>query len=428
MKAKTVLAIIAASALFIVPNDAFAVGGGGFRNEPAVDAEANGMADCFVAQADSPSAVHFNPAGLTQLEGNYVRVGSTLQGPRNSHTSTSGVESYMQKQLFFIPNVYLVNDLGLDNWKFGLSVTSPYGLATDWADDSFSAYQATESNLEVYQINPSVAYKVNDALSIGAGIDYVISDISKHKRLLAALGGGELQLKGDDEAWGYNVGILYKPSERHSIGASYRSEVELTYKGTVSLSDLSAAAQFLYSFTGPEYSTAMKSKLTLPRSLAVGYAFRPDDKWTLEVDVEWTDWTSVQEDFVTYPDESNATRLSLLNSGNPSSKDWNGSLAYGIGTKYKFNDKLTLRGGYLFIETPIPSANFETALPDCDRHGITLGAGYRLMENLSIDLAYFGVFMVERNVTNDVASSSSNLDGEYDGYVNIVSVGFTYKY
>lgn len=424
------LVVILLSILFTYNNDAFALGGGGFRNEAALDAEANGMADCFVAQADSPSAVHFNPAGLTQLEGNHLKLGYTVQAPRNSHTSTAGNESQMQKQLFFMPNIYLVNDFGLENWRFGLGVTSPYGLGTDWADDSFSRYQATESNLEFYQINPTVAYKVNDVFSVGVGVNYMISDISKHKRLTAEVGGGDFHLKGDDGAWGYNVGLLYKPSDRHSLGVSYRSKIELTYEGNATLTNLDAGIyDGVFGPVGTDtYVTNIESDLTLPRSLAIGYAFRPDEKWTFEIDVEWTDWTSVQEDFVKFTEETDATRLSILNNGNPAAKDWHASLAYGIGAQYKASDKLTLRGGYLFIETPIPSANFETALPDSDRHGITLGAGYKVREDLTINMAYFGVLMVDRDVTNDVASASSDLNGEYNGYVNIVSIDFTYKY
>lgn len=410
-------------------SDVFALGGGGFRNEAALDAEANGKAAAFVTQADSPSAVHFNPAGLVQLEGNHVRMGYTCEAPRNSQTNTSGVETNMQKDTFYIPNFYFVSDMGLKDLRFGLSATSPYGLGTDWADDSFSRYQATESNLEFYQLNPTVAYRVNDVLSLGLGIDYMSSDISKHKRMAAVLGEGDFHLKGDDDAWGYNIGVLIRPSEKHSIGLSYRSEIELMYEGKASITNLSTYAQTTYSFSGPSYSTDIKSKLTLPKTLAVGYAFKPNEKLTVEVDCEWTGWSSVQEDFVTYPNESNTSRLGLLNSGNPASKDWNDSLAYGIGAEYEATDKLELRCGYLFYQTPIPAANFDTALPDSDRHAGTLGFGYELSDSLTLDVSYFGVVYVDRDVTNDVAiANGGDLDGKYKGYMNIVSVGFTYKY
>jgi long-chain fatty acid transport protein len=423
------VAVMVSFVLLGLNSYAFALGSGGFRNEAALDAEANGKAAAFVAQADSPSAVHFNPAGLVQLDGNNVRIGYTYEAPRNFHSDTSGVESKMQREAFYIPNFYFVTDMGSEDLRFGLSATSPYGLSTDWADDSFSRYQATESSLEFYQLNPTVAYKVNDVLSLGFGIDYMTSHISKHKRMAAVLGEGDFQLKGDDDAWGYNIGVLVRPSDRHSIGLSYRSEIELKYKGVMSVNDLSATAQALYSFPSSHYTTDIRTNLTLPKTVAAGYAFKPNDRLTVEVDCEWTGWSSIQEDSVTYPNEGNASRLSLLNSGNPASKDWNDSLAYGIGAEYEATDKLELRCGYLFYQNPIPAANFDTSLPDSDRHGFTLGCGYKLKDNLTLDASYFGVVYVERDVTNDVATASgADLDGKYDGYMNIISVGLTYKY
>ena len=413
--------------LFCLNSNAFALGGGGFRNEAALDAKANGMADAFVAQADSPSAVHYNPAGLVQLKGDHVTIGYTVEAPRNSSTNLSGNETQMQMQTFWIPNFYYVSDLnGNKEWRLGLSVTSPYGLGTDWADDSFSKFQATESTLKFYQINPTVAYKVNDAVSVGFGIDYMRAELEKHRRINDG-NEGDLLLKGDDEGWGYNIGLLYRPSERHRIGASYRSEIDLVYEGQASLDNLTGGA---YTLLFPDYySTQLETKLALPRTWAVGYAYKPNEKWTIEIDCELTEWSSVQEDFVTYPGESDTNRLAVLNGGNPSAKDWNDSLAYGIGAEYQATDRLALRGGYLFIENPIPSANFESALPDSDKHCFTLGTGYKLNDGLTLDLAYFGVLLEDRDVTNDTATVfGADLDGKYEGYVNIVSVGFTYKY
>lgn len=421
-----IIMAISLSVIFSYSSDVFALGGGGFRNEAAMDAEANGMANAYVAQADSASAAHFNPAGLVQLDGYHVKTGLTYQAPRNSFTDLSGTENQMQKQTFLIPNFHFGSRFGLEDWGFGISVGSPYGLATDWADDGPSRLQATESDLEFYQINPAVAYKFNDVLFVGAGIDYMRSYISKHKR--HSLGGGDFQLKGSDDAWGYNLGLLIKPFDKHSIGFSYRSKIELTYKGFASLDDISAGAQSAFNFPSSTYSTDIESKLTVPRSLAAGYAFKPNDKWTIEIDCEWTGWSSIEEDFVKFTSETDPIRLSALNNGNPAPKDWRDSMAYGIGTKYQVNDKLELRGGYLFYETPIPSNSFDTALPDSDRHAITLGTGYELRDGLILDLAYFGVLYVDRDVTNDVRTAAPDFDGEYKGYVNIISVGFSYKY
>jgi len=417
-----------------------AVFANGFKNDALLDTEATGMATMFVAQADSPSAVQFNPAGMVQLKEDQVRVGYTSAIPRNFRTDTNGDTSNAQVDNFFVPNLYIVNSLGLENWKFGLGVTSPYGLGTDWADDSFARFWTTESRVDVLQINPAAAYKFNDVVSVGFGIDYVMSEVDSNKRIadgdgvtpdLGNGGFGIFHLKGDDDAWGYNLGLLIRPSEKHSIGISYRSRIDLTYQGKISMSNLASG---IYGplgygiFPNDDYETAIESRLSLPQTISLGYAFKPNNKWTIEADGVWTDWSCVQQDFVKYTEESNTDILSVLNDGNPVSKNWHPTMAYGIGVKRQATDKLVLRGGYLYAETPIPSANHEPSMIDMDMHCISLGAGYKINDKFNVDAAYFIGFYKDRYVTNDVGSPTSDLDGTYESYVNVVSLSFTYKY
>jgi long-chain fatty acid transport protein len=427
-KVKLVLPVsfIALATVFSV--NAFAIGAGGYRNE-VVDAEAAGKGFSFVAQADNPSAVQYNPAGLTQLKGSNISVGYVLEAPRFSvDSNNAGNEVQMQKQLFYLPNVYFVTDLKSENLRFGFGANSPYGLSTDWANDSYARYLSTESNVKMMNYNPTVAYKVNDYVSVGAGLDFFTADVNKHRVVSTTLSdtGGDFQLKASDESWGYNFGLMVKPSEKHSIGLSYRSEIDLTLRGTVALDGLNLTGQAV--FGGTSYSTAVESKSTIPRSVALGYAYKPNSKWTIEADVEWTDWSCVEEEFLTYPDETDATRLSTLNTDNPASRDWRSVFAYGIGAEYQATDKLELRGGLLYEESPIPSANFEPVLPDSDKYGVTTGFGY-MLKNVKIDAAYAFLKYLDRDVTNDIgASTTSNVDGKYKGYVNIVALSLTYKY
>ncbi|MFA4992300.1 MAG: outer membrane protein transport protein [Candidatus Omnitrophota bacterium] len=398
----------------------------GFRNDALLDTEATGMATVFVAQADSPSAVQYNPAGITQLEGDYVRIGYSSAVPRNFRTDADGNKTNAQVDNFLVPNLFFVNGLGSENFKFGLGVTSPYGLGSDWADDSFAAFQTTESSLDILQINPSVAYKCNDKVSLGFGVDYVVSETSNHKRI-ADGAGGDFHAKGDGDAWGYNFGILAKPSEKHSLGLAYRSKLKLRYEGTISMTNLSSGA---YAAIFPDtYVTGIESKLTLPQTLTAGYAFRPNQKLAIEVDGIWTDWSSVQEDFVRYTDETDVTRLLVLNDSNPLAKDWNSTMAYGVSAKYQTTDKLVLRCGYMFAETPVPAANFEPSMVDMDMHCVSAGAGYKLNDGFALDAAFFGGFYQDRYITNDVGlSSGADLDGKYESYVTVFSVSCTYKY
>jgi len=429
------VAIIAFLFFILTVLSCSAVFANGFKNDALLDTEATGMATVFVAQADSPSAVQFNPAGLTQLKGNHARTGYTSAVPRNFRIDTSGNTSNAQVDNFLVPNLYFVNSLKSENWKFGLGVTSPYGLGTDWADDSFARFQTTESSLQVLQINPTVAYKYNDIVSLGFGIDYIMSETSSHKRIAdgtgpsgsSGVGGfGDFHSKGNDDGWGYNLGLLVKPSEKYSIGVAYRSRVKLTYKGTISMTNMNNG---IYAGVFPDnYVTGMESRLTLPQTISLGYAFRPNQKLTIEADSIWTDWSSVQEDFAKYTDEGDATRLAVLNDGNPLAKDWNATMSYGVAAKYQATDKLVLRCGYLYAETPVPAANFEPSMIDMNMQGVSLGAGYALKKDLTVDAAYFGGFYKDRYITNDIAKTTSDLDGTYESYVNVCSISFTYKY
>lgn len=137
--------VVMSLVLLCLSHDVFALGSGGFRNE-VVDAEASGKGYCFTAQADGPSAVHYNPAGMTQLDGQQVSLGYTLEAPRNEcESSAAGNTVQMQRQLFFVPNFFYVTGLPWEGFNFGLAAVSPYGLSTDWADDSFSRKNMTTS-------------------------------------------------------------------------------------------------------------------------------------------------------------------------------------------------------------------------------------------------------------------------------------------
>jgi len=429
---KLKIALVSFAVLFtIFSARAFGVGSGGYRNE-VVDAEAAGKGFAFVAQADNPAAVHYNPAGLTQLKGSQITVGYVYEAPMFSVDSkATGDNVNMQKQVFYIPNVYFVTNLKNEDLKFGFGANSPYGLSTDWANDSYTKYISTESSVEMMNYNPTIAYKVNDYVSVGAGIDFFTADINKHRVVATTLSstGGDFQLKGSDESWGYNFGLLLKPSEKHRIGISYRSEIDLVLKGTVALDGMDPTlAAVVGCFGGAtSYKTEMESKSTIPRSVAFGYAYQPNKKWTIEADAEWTDWSCVEEEFLTYPN-AGAAALVVLNDGNPASRDWRSVWAYGIGAEYQATDKLELRGGFIYEQSPIPSANFEPVLPDANKHGVTMGAGY-LFKNVKIDGSYAFFKYRDRDVTNDVGSSTStNVDGKYKGYINILALSLTYKY
>jgi len=407
--------------IFSFPSFSFAAGSGGFRIE-MVDAEALGKGVAFAGEADNASAVFYNPAGLTQLKGNHVSIGLGLIAPSVTHESFGGVRTDMGRQEFWIPDIFVVSDFGLERFVFGLGGSSNWGTGTEWDDTSFSRYVATRSDVNNSELMFTGAYKVNDQLSLGLSVDHDYSVVNKSKKLLQGGTGddGDFQLKGKAEGWGYRLATLYKLNDQHQFGLQYRSPIEEKYYGKAYLNELNISG-FNYQtiFGGSNYETEIESELELPQSVVLGYSYQPSDKWTFNWDIEWMDWSSIEYELLTY-DETDAIRLSILNGGNPASKDWKSVLSTGLGTEYKWNDHLRLRGGYFFHQTPIPDENFHSNLPDSNSHSIALGFGYDLNDKTTLDFAYSHMFFENRTI--DGSTAGATINGTYEEGINLLQL------
>ncbi len=422
---KAIFALLLGLIFSLSADKAFAAGSGAFRIE-VVDAAAMGKGAAVVAQADNPSAIYYNPAGMTQLDGKLnISLGASIIQPFTTYKNNSGNETDMRRQIFTIPNILAVSNLGLEKFAFGIGTTSNWGTGTYWAEDSFSKYVATKSDFNTQTVMFSGAYDINDNLSIGVSADYVKSNINKKKKVDNVISeDGDFQLKGkDNSSWGYRLSSLYKLNKKHSFGIMYRSPIDIKFKGKLYIDNLNPAIYGGYNF-GSTYETEVTSKMTLPQSILLGYCYKPDDKWRFEFDVEWMDWASIQEEKIDYPSETDATRLSILNNGNPVPKDWHSTFSYAIGTEYKINDFLKLRGGYFFHKSPIPGTNFEPSLPDATSNSVTVGAGINLNKNTTLDFAYAAMFFDKRKISTTV---HENIDGEYRTFDNIYMLTLTVK-
>lgn len=423
--------------LFLFYGRAFGGAGSGAYRLEVPDAAAMGKGSAFVAQADNPSAVYYNPAGLVQLKDSrfYASVGTTEIQPFTTYKDNSGNETDMRDQIFTVPHAYVVSDFGLKKFAFGAGMTSNWGLGTYWHGDSFSRYVATRSVLTMENGYLTGAYEVNDKFSLGLSLDYTRAEADKSKKLAQTDGLGnptadaDFRLTGkDNNGWGYRVSGLYKLNKNHQFGLMYRSLTKLKYAGTVYLKNMNDPT-YLALLGGPNYTTDFTSVSTLPQSVIFGYCFKPNEKWTFETDVEWMDWASVKDEKLEYPDlaPGDPARL-ILDGGNPVSRNWHAVFSYSFGTEYKVNDQWRLRVGYFFHQTPIPQGTLDTALPDSSVNSLTLGTGYSLTKNLTLDFAYAAMFYNERKVNNSVGSASgANINGKYNQLINLYLITITCK-
>ena len=412
---------------------AMASGSGAFRVE-LPDAGALGKGTAFVGEANTPAAVYYNPAGLNQLKGSEVSVGASFLAPQVDYKPFAGNEVQMRRNKFLIPHFYAAVPVMADKLTVGLGATSYFGLGTEWAQDSPLRYATTEAVIENKDYMLTAAYQATEQWSFAVSADNDDSKASKSKKLLQGGTGedGDFQLKVKDNAWGYRLATMYKLNDRHQFGLMYRSRIGHIYEGKAYLDHLNnnnGSVPYQAIFGGTSYETRLTEKFTLPQSVVMGYSFKPAGKWTFNADVEWMDWSSVKHEAINWVDETNTTRLSVLNGGNPAPRDWKSVWSEAIGAEYAATDHLRLRGGYYHHNTPIPQANWEPNLPDSDSHGLTAGFGYDVSKNLTVDMAYSALIFEARTIDNTVGDAfGSNVDGTYKQVIHMALMTFTYKF
>jgi long-chain fatty acid transport protein len=430
------LLFLSVSFLFVFGASVFAANSGAFRIEMP-DAEVGGKGFAFTGEADNPSDVLLNPAGLTQLKGaSQLSISAMAIALNTKYKSGTGISADTEDKTAWIPDFYYVNDFGVKDFSFGCGFGSYWGLKTSWADDSFAKYVDTSTAITTKSAMIAAGYKVDDQLSLGLGVDYIMAQIDEDKQLLqVGASDGNLKLKADDNSVGYRLSALYKLDKQNSFGLQYCSQVRLKLDGNLYMSGLNGGFIDIYgdsylSILGAtSYTTKISSSLTLPQSVTGGYSFRPDDKWLVNFDATWMAWSSIKQQSLNYTSETNATRLALLNTGNPVAMNWKNSYTFDLGTEYSLNDKTKLRAGYLYKEKIIPENTWTPSLPDSNVNGITIGAGYAFNKTVKLDGFYGALLYEARKINNNTIGSASgaNINGKYNTLVNIGGVTLTFS-
>jgi len=423
----------------------------GFRL-PEAGVKAMGMGFAFTAQADDPSAIYFNPAGLTQLKGQNVMVGVTyVRENGGEFTGTTPVDnnvpftsggftnqkSETQKSLnFFIPNAYYTRTTNSGDVAYGVGIFSPFGLGQEYENRNTSIFrnQITKIELMTVVVNPTIAFKVSEYLSVGAGIDWMWGQAKLAKTpwnpalVPVALNGNvyNLDLEGDGDTWGYNFGLLLKPTENFRIGASYRSPFTLKIKeGDVDLSNINPAVQA--AFGGASFSTKGSATIKMPATFALGAAYTVG-RVTVEADADWTFWHSFDSLPITFANPvPGPGGTFLLPPTSVSPKAWKDVCALRLGAEYRVTDLLALRAGIYYDPTPVPAETMGPELPDATRLNYTVGAGYKVGP-WTIDGAFMYIDKFDRTVNNQSIATLTGFNGTWSGDAWLVGLDVGYKF
>jgi long-chain fatty acid transport protein len=341
--------------------------------------------------------------------------------------NVTAIKSETQKSLnFFIPNAYYTKTTSDGYFAYGVGIFAPFGLGQEYnnKDTSIFRNQITRIDLMTVVVNPTIAFKINEFLSVGAGIDWMWGQAELEKTPVVP-GVGNLynsKLKGDGDVWGYNFGLLLKPTPNFRIGASYRSPFNLKIKnGDVTISNTSPA--YASGLLGPTPSnTKGSATVAMPATFALGAAYTAG-KLTVEADADWTFWHSFSSLPITIQDPV----PTLFSTTNP--KQWEDVIALRFGAEYRVTDPLALRAGVVYDPSPVPAATMGPELPDSDRMNYMVGAGYKI-GRCTIDGAFMYIDKKDRTVNNQAitASGGTGFNGTWTGDAWLVGLDVGYNF
>lgn len=411
----------------------------------------SGLGTAFAgAAADTPDAstVYYNPAGMTNLTSPEIYMGATLLMPKadfdntgstytapaglgGATTALTGTDSGNPFDPAIVPQLYGVLPVN-ERFALGIGINAPFGLANDYDDGWIGRYNSQDSELKSIAIQPSAAYKVNNWLSLGAGVDiqYVYANLKS--RIPAPAAGapnpandGSLKLSGDDWDVGYNFGLQLQPTDMTKIGLTYKTAVNHELDGDVDrinpISGLLGGASGAF-VTGP--GTA---KLSLPDIASLGLSQKLDDKWTVLGSVNWYGWEAFDNIPVT------STALSAGSAATP--QNYDNSWGFAVGARYKLDEKWTLKGGFQYDQTPTTLPDRSTRVPDGDRMWFAGGFTYAITPKVDLDVsgAYVNVSEERVDVTDSFTyaagvTSTVHTRGDSDGSVGMLAAAVKYKF
>jgi len=350
-------------------------------------ARATGMGLAFTGIADDPTAIFYNPAGMGFQEHFGLYIGGNLltrtDGGLDGANPFPGVGAHedIDKQWFFTPNVYAVVPLTAE-LNFGLGVTAPYGLGLRWANPNESVTKFVSQNavIKTLDLNPTFSYRLFPQLAIAAGADLRFSKVQLERDIAAQdpftqsfADVAHVKLNSDltsNTGWGWNAGIMIKPFEALSIGATYRSHIKVDFDGT---------ANFIQRFTGdpvfdqlvaatlPQGEHPVTTTIDFPASVNLGVGIHLPADFLIGLEADWTEWSRFSSLDILFPDlvGRDVHRPTL----------WQDSWAYRVGLEKKFGS-FAVRAGYYFDNTPQPTFDVGTLLSDNDRNVYSAGIGW----------------------------------------------------
>ena len=392
---------------------------------------------------DDVSFMFFNPAALGWLDRPQAQVEATLALPRieleNARGSTalgtpitgSDHDDDVAENAV-IPAFYAATPLGR-GLTAGLGINVPFGLETEYDKGWVGRYHAVQSRLETVNINPALAWRPYDWLSVGGGVQAQYADgrltnavdlgtIGAVAGIPGAQPGGDdgfAKLDGNDWSYGANAGVMVEPRPGTRLGLAWRSEIDHRIKGDVNFRDDSAGiAQGLRAQAELFADSGASVELHTPQSVSFGVRQEVTSELAVMAEAQWTDWSVFDQ-----------LTIQFDNPDQPSSvteEEWHDAWFFAVGSTWKISPAWTVRGGLAYDQSPVRTRYRTPRIPDSDRYWLSLGAGYRPASWFGVDLGLTYIFLDDSEVRLSAEDAGNqtrgNLDADFASHIILLGL------
>ena len=385
------------------------------------------------SSAENASTVYGNPAGMARLEGQQITGGVAAIDASTNIKDVSGRSSGSNKgdmvPFTAVPFGFYTNKLN-EQWAVGFGVYAPFGLVTDYEKDFRGKPFGSKSEVKVITFQPTVSYAFNDRVSIGFGptINRISGTLESDINLpIPGTGSNNIKIKGDDTAVGFNAGLLVQATDTTRVGLTYHSKVKYKLEGHTEVSKGTNVPAGL--FNNGRYDASLK--IDTPETWDLSVTQDMSDAWKLYAGATWTRWSRLKDITVNNEGVSAAAGSGLLApqivGTIKEDQNWHDTWAYALGTSYRVTKQVVLRTGLTFDQSPTNNTDRSPRIPTGDRTIFSLGLGYDVMPNMTVDLAYS--YLKEEPVK--VARSNAlgqSYNAKYENSANGFGLGVTYKF
>lgn len=400
------------------------------------------------ATAEDATTVWWNPAGMSRLpSGKHFAISGTLIAPSTKFSNSGSVAAPASNPALngnggdagdaaLVPSMFFAMSIN-PRWSFGLGVSVPFGLATEYDPTWIGRFQGIRSEVQTLNINPSVSFKVSESMSAGFGVSYQRGEVDLLSAVnysgiafgatgsTAAAGGAGVEGRNttnvDGDAWGFNAGVLFNVGPATRFGIAYRSSLKYELDGTTSFT--SVPPLFAGALAAAVSNGGVKLELRTPDNLAFSGAHKLNDKLELLGDLTWWNWSRIQR--VPLVRTSGAANGATVDTLVFNFEDtWRAS----VGANYKMDGQWTLKLGAAYDQSPVPNAESRTVrLPDSDRYWLSAGAKYQLTRSGALDFGYTYIMARDADINNTQAGKGT-IRGTYEAKVHILGVQYQHSF